>query len=257
MINKDKFLKLIFALLTLFCLAITPIIYIDEVFAASKSYEYQVLDLVNKERSKVGSAPLKMDNELFRAAKIRTKEIKTKFSHIRPDGSSCFSISSKLNGENIANGRKTPKTVMDIWMNSPPHRENILNPKYRSIGIGYLEGKVPHWVQLFSLKEAANKNNQKNVKILKTPTFSLFSGKKKITVKWRKDSKVSGYQIFRSTKEVGKYTLRKTISNKNTIKYVDKNLRKVKFFYSIRSFITTKGKRIFSNFASIQSKIPK
>ncbi|MDR2967657.1 MAG: CAP domain-containing protein [Methanobacteriaceae archaeon] len=256
--RKDNFLKLILAILILFCVGIMPLIIAEEVVAVSSSYEYQVLDLVNKERLKAGVPPLVMDNDLFNAAKIRTSELKTKFSHVRPDGSQYYTVSSKIRAENIAAGQKTPASVMKTWMNSPMHRNNILNPKYKSIGIGYIGGNTPYWLQLFGEVKANEKsNNQNTVNKPKTPSFSLVSGSKKITIKWNKVSKASGYQIFRSTKLNGKYELKKTITNGNTLKYIDKNLKKKKYYYVIRSYITINGKREYSKYSSKKSKTPK
>jgi len=119
---------------------------------AAKSYEDQVLDLVNKERAKVGVSPLKMDKDLKNFAKIRSKELQTKFSHIRPNGKLSLSLSPKIDGENIAYWKKTPKEVMKAWM-SDDHRINILHPEYKTVGIGYYKGKYPYWVQLFSRQD--------------------------------------------------------------------------------------------------------
>ena len=47
-------------------------------------------------------------------------------------------------GENLAKGQMTVAQVMEDWMNSPHHRENILRPEFEEIGIG-LFGDV--WVQ--------------------------------------------------------------------------------------------------------------
>jgi uncharacterized protein YkwD len=46
-------------------------------------------------------------------------------------------------GENIAWGGgtyATPKSTVQMWMNSPPHRANILNPQFHEIGIGIARG---------------------------------------------------------------------------------------------------------------------
>jgi uncharacterized protein YkwD len=46
-------------------------------------------------------------------------------------------------GENIAWGSynwATPRAIMRAWMNSPPHRANILNRSFRDIGIGVARG---------------------------------------------------------------------------------------------------------------------
>jgi len=46
-------------------------------------------------------------------------------------------------GENIAWGSwqyATPASIVDGWMNSPPHRANILNGRFREIGLGVSRG---------------------------------------------------------------------------------------------------------------------
>jgi uncharacterized protein YkwD len=46
-------------------------------------------------------------------------------------------------GENIAwgsGGYATPRSIVRAWMNSPPHRENILNGRFREIGLGVARG---------------------------------------------------------------------------------------------------------------------
>ena len=46
-------------------------------------------------------------------------------------------------GENIAWGAgpyATPKGIVRMWMNSPPHRDNILSRRFREIGIGIARG---------------------------------------------------------------------------------------------------------------------
>ena len=55
-------------------------------------------------------------------------------------------------GENIAAGQTSVPEVMTSWMNSPHHRENILNPNYRSMSTGLARGGTYgfYWVQCFS-----------------------------------------------------------------------------------------------------------
>jgi len=54
-------------------------------------------------------------------------------------------------GENVAWNQDTPKEVMEDWMNSPPHRENILKPEFTEIGVAAAKSQKgePYWVQLF------------------------------------------------------------------------------------------------------------
>ena len=114
----------------------------------TKGVEEQVLVLVNQERSKAGLKPLQMDWELQRVARTKSCDMAQKgyFSHQSPtygspfDMMRQFGISFKTAGENIAEGQRTPSEVMQAWMNSQGHRENILKPDYTHIGVGYCAG---------------------------------------------------------------------------------------------------------------------
>ena len=50
-------------------------------------------------------------------------------------------------GENIAwgaGGRGSPRKIVKVWMNSPGHRQNMLSPRFRDIGIGVVaRGPAP------------------------------------------------------------------------------------------------------------------
>lgn len=132
------------------------------------SYAFDVLELVNEERAKKGQKALVMDEEMLETAMKRAAETNIYFSHTRPDGSVCFEVFPQdlwAYGENIAAGQPTPEDVMDSWMNSQGHRENILSSDYNVIGIGcYQAGDVLYWVQVFgsknSVKEAAANSYQ-------------------------------------------------------------------------------------------------
>lgn len=112
-----------------------------------------VFALVNQERAAQGLTPLTLDESLCKAAEIRAQELGTYFSHDRPDGSSCFTVLDEVGissyhaaGENIAIRYTDATSVMQGWMESPGHRENILSPDYSRIGIAR-SGSA--WVQLF------------------------------------------------------------------------------------------------------------
>lgn len=110
----------------------------------------QVVEKVNAERAKYGLSALQTDVNLTAAACVRAQEIAVKFSHTRPDGSSCFTVSKKASGENIAQGFTSAAAVMDGWMNSEGHRANILNSSFKTIGVccAKVNGRY-QWVQLF------------------------------------------------------------------------------------------------------------
>jgi uncharacterized YkwD family protein/spore coat assembly protein SafA len=122
----------------------------------TKNIESQVLTIVNKERQSAGMKPLAMDWELQRVARIKACDMATTgyFSHQSPDYGSPFDmmkqygISFRTAGENIAKGQRSPQEVMQSWMNSPGHRQNILKSDFTHIGVGYCS-QGNHWVQMF------------------------------------------------------------------------------------------------------------
>ena len=118
--------------------------------ASQSGMAAQVIAEVNAERAQRGLTLLSEDSDLTAAACIRAREIASVFSHTRPDGSSCFTVSEKAYGENIAKGYGTVDKVMAAWMSSEGHRANILRASYGSIGVCCLQiDGVYYWVQLF------------------------------------------------------------------------------------------------------------
>ena len=129
-------------------------------YPSASEYQSEVLRLVNIKRSEAGAGPLSASDALNYCAQIRADETVNVFSHQRPDGSECFSVLSQ-NGisalsaaENIAAGSPDPASVVEQWMNSESHRKNMLNPAYKSMGVGYSrydgDDFVHYWVQLFT-----------------------------------------------------------------------------------------------------------
>ena len=120
---------------------------------SAEQLENQVVELVNRERTKRGVRPLETNEYMAHTANVRVKELEILFSHDRPDGSSfsyAFPEDTDNWAENIASGQTTPEEVMEFWMNSPEHRKNILNPELTSIGVGYSnKNGTPKWVQCF------------------------------------------------------------------------------------------------------------
>ena len=118
-----------------------------------------VLNYVNGYRSEVGVENLSLDTNLSIAATIRALEMawSNKFSHDRPNGSSCFSVLNDLGinyfsvGENIAWGYWDAASVSEGWKNSPGHYANMISSNFSKIGIGYavVDGER-YWVQIFT-----------------------------------------------------------------------------------------------------------
>lgn len=125
--------------------------------ADTEAYINEVIRLVNVERNKVGLSLLTRNEDLCNMALIRATETVELFSHTRPDGTDCFTVFDEygfiLNGyagENLAKGHRSPQEVVQGWMNSEGHRENILSSNFKEIGIGIVKiNGVIYWSQLF------------------------------------------------------------------------------------------------------------
>jgi uncharacterized protein YkwD len=111
--------------------------------------EQGMLELVNRERTSRGLGALEMDDALRTLARSHADDMFRRgyFAHDTPEGKSPFDrmhdagIVFGLAGENLALA-PTLDIAHDGLMNSPGHRANILNPGFRKIGIGVLDGGV-------------------------------------------------------------------------------------------------------------------
>ena len=114
------------------------------------SFAEKVVELVNEQRAAAGVEELETADFLVDGANIRVKEIGKKYSHTRPDGTKCFTVLDVKGSlaENIGRGYSTPEAAMKAWMNSSGHKKNILNPKYKYIGVSY-DSDTKCWVQMF------------------------------------------------------------------------------------------------------------
>ncbi|MBD3934638.1 CAP domain-containing protein [Streptomyces chumphonensis] len=119
--------------------------------------EARVLALVNQERGRAGCGPVRADAELAKLAGDYSRDMAVRgfFSHTDPDGRSPWDRADDagvdhMGGENIARGQADAEAVMDAWMNSTGHRDNILNCDFTTLGVGaHFAGGGPWWTQAF------------------------------------------------------------------------------------------------------------
>jgi uncharacterized protein YkwD len=105
--------------------------------------EMQAVVLLNESRRNAGLEPLKVNLQLSKLAADYAVDMRTRkfFAHVDLDGKDPFERMAAIGidfpnaGENIA---LSPDIVIahQMLMDSPLHRENILNPKFTEIGIG-------------------------------------------------------------------------------------------------------------------------
>jgi uncharacterized protein YkwD len=107
---------------------------------------------VNEIRAEAGLDRLVWDQNLETVASVRAEECNTKFSHTRPDGREWYTVNSKIQGgENLAYGFDTANDVVEAWMNSPTHKDNILYDEFTggSISIYQNDNGTYYWANEF------------------------------------------------------------------------------------------------------------
>ncbi len=117
--------------------------------------ESSITCLVNDERSSYGLQPVTPNADLRQAALSHSNEMigQGYFEHTSPAGLSFMDRIEATGymrgartwtvGENLVWGTgplSTPQALVTAWMNSPPHRENLLRPTFRELGVAALAG---------------------------------------------------------------------------------------------------------------------
>ena len=128
----------------------------DPLLSRKASHEKEIADLINAEREKQSLPAFTVTPSLSGLAGIKAEEASLYFSHTRPNGTSCFTVLSENGvdyqraGENLALGQGTPEEAVKDWMNSDPHRKNILSQDFEEIGIScYHINESNYWVLIF------------------------------------------------------------------------------------------------------------
>ncbi len=120
------------------------------------AYEKRILELHNETRKRRGLDPLCVNPSLTQAARAHSRDmIEEDYSaHTSPDGETLVERLTRFGyvtggygswkvGGNVAFGNYSkgePDHIFEGWMNSPPHRKNILEEEFDQIGIGTAEG---------------------------------------------------------------------------------------------------------------------
>jgi len=120
-----------------------------------------IVGLTNAERGDAGVTALRVSNQLMQAAQLhaeqmaRTGQMSHEISGVRypepKDRLAAVGYRWGTYGENIAMGQTSAAAVMDSWMHSSGHRANILNGRFREIGVGVARDSAGrrYYVQVF------------------------------------------------------------------------------------------------------------
>jgi len=108
----------------------------------------EIIALTNDERAQNGAGALTENTQLDAAALAKAKDMALNgyFAHVGPDGKTPWEwitgagYQYSYAGENLAVRFVDSQDVVNAWMASPTHRENIVKPVYTQIGVGVAEG---------------------------------------------------------------------------------------------------------------------
>lgn len=109
-----------------------------------------IIELINTERQKLGFSPLAENKLLSEAARQKAADMiaLSYWAHVSPAGRTPWTFFSDVGykyqfaGENLARDFRDPQSVVQAWMDSPAHRDNVLNSKYQEIGVAVVDGTL-------------------------------------------------------------------------------------------------------------------
>jgi len=110
----------------------------------------KVIELTNAERLSVGITILKENSELDQAALAKATDMfeNNYWAHVSPTGTEPWYFVTqsgyeyKHAGENLARDFSNPKDIVKAWMASPTHRQNLLDSRYKDIGVAVVDGYI-------------------------------------------------------------------------------------------------------------------
>lgn len=135
--------------LTLAALLTNLLLAPASVIASVSINSQNLLELHNKERRTANLAPLKLNSTLSVSAQQKAQAMLDGdcWSHYCPPGVEPWQFYKEagyaylIAGENLAEGFVDAQSVLNAWMKSPTHRENILRGEYEEVGFGIVQGR--------------------------------------------------------------------------------------------------------------------
>lgn len=146
--DHTVFFLMAFIIGTEFVVISASLLFHQTSFFLSAVLPNALVELTNQERVKSAVPVLKMNPLLAKAAEAKAKDMASKgyFAHTSPDGTTpwYWIINSGYvfdrAGENLAVNFYGSEDVVNAWMNSPSHKQNILSAGFTEVGIGIAEG---------------------------------------------------------------------------------------------------------------------
>lgn len=135
---------------------------------ASQIDPAKVIEITNSERLNAGLEIVRLNEELNQAALAKAADMfaNNYWAHVSPQGTEPWSFVSNAGykyqhaGENLARDFSNPRDIVAAWMASPTHKKNLLDTRYKDIGVavmdGYLNGvETTIVVQMFGTPQSS------------------------------------------------------------------------------------------------------
>lgn len=115
---------------------------------ASQIDPAKVIEITNSERLNAGLEIVRPNEELNQAALAKAADMfaNNYWAHVSPQGTEPWSFISGSGykyqhaGENLARDFSNPRDIVAAWMASPTHKKNLLDTRYKDIGIAVMDG---------------------------------------------------------------------------------------------------------------------
>lgn len=112
---------------------------------ATEMNHQTLLNATNTQRSNFNRGSLTLNNKLNGAAQAKADDMVSRnyWSHNTPDGQEPWVFINRVNydyqkaGENLAYGFVSSSETINGWMNSPTHKENLLDSEFTEVGFGF------------------------------------------------------------------------------------------------------------------------
>lgn len=124
----------------------------------------KLVEFTNTNRAKAGAGKVTLNAQLSAAAAAKVEDMfkENYWAHVSPKGTQPWYFITSAGykyqhaGENLARDFSNSKDVVNAWMASPSHKKNLLDSRYKDMGIavkdGYINGvETTIVVQLFAV----------------------------------------------------------------------------------------------------------
>lgn len=157
-LERAAFVGMVVLVMISFSIAnLQSVLWISSEWLVSTILPAVVTDATNEARAEEGRAPLTRNSLLDEAAQLKAEDMAVNgyFAHWSPEGVSPWhwfqmaGYTYKHAGENLAVHFTDSDAVVDAWLKSPTHRDNIMDEKFTEIGIGTAKGRYEDYDTVF------------------------------------------------------------------------------------------------------------